>query len=108
MGAGLDEGPRTRPGPAAGRGNMGMNMGTGMQDMMLQMRKRMAGGMGMGMGMMNTPGLPSSSTPADASTDIEPEEESNLVEVALYGIASLYERYPPKKEGTEVVTTTNP
>ncbi len=108
MGAGLDEGPRMRLGPAAGRGNAGMNMGAGMgagmADMMLQMRKRMAGAMG-GMG---APGLPSTSAPADASTDIEPEEESNLVEVALYGIASLYERYPPKKEGTEVATTTNP
>jgi hypothetical protein len=104
MGAGLDEGPRARPGTAAGRGNMGAGMGAGMADMMLQMRKRMAGGMG----AMGAPGLPSSSTPADASTDIEPEEESNLVEVALYGIASLYERYPPKKEGTEVATTTNP
>jgi hypothetical protein len=106
MGAAPDEGIRMKPGPAAGRGNMGMNRGAGMADMMNQMRKRMAGGMGMG--MMGTPGLPSSSTPADASTDIEPEEESNLVEVALYGITSLYERYPPKKEGTEVATTTNP
>jgi hypothetical protein len=113
MGAGLDEGPRTRPGVAApGRGAMGggMGMGAGMQDMMLQMRRRMAGGMagGMGGGIGATPGQPSGYAPAEASVDIEPEEESNLVEVAVYGIASLYERYPPKKEGTDVAATTNP
>jgi hypothetical protein len=111
MGAGLDERTGPRAGPAVGRGAMGgpMGMGAGMQDMMLQMRKRMAGGMGaMGGAAGARSGQPAGFTPTDASADIEPEEESNLVEVALYGIASLYERYPPKKEGTDVATTTNP
>ena len=45
--------------------------------------------------------------PQVASDTIDPEEESNLVEVAFYGIASLYERYPAKKEGTEV-SSANP
>ena len=30
--------------------------------------------------------------------DEEEEAEMNLVELAVYGIASLYERYPPKPE----------
>jgi hypothetical protein len=34
------------------------------------------------------------------SQTAEGEEEMNLVEVAVYGIASLYERYPPKPKET--------
>ena len=44
-------------------------------------------------------------SPQGSPDTIEPEEESSLVHLAFYGIASLYERYPPKKEGTEVATS---
>jgi hypothetical protein len=36
----------------------------------------------------------------------EQEEDMNLVELAVYGIASLYERFPPKKEQPAADSTT--
>jgi hypothetical protein len=41
---------------------------------------------------------------ADAGTD---ELAANLIEVAIYGVASLYERYPPKDPTANTTTTPN-
>ena len=35
-------------------------------------------------------------SPQGAPDTMEPEEEASLVHLAYYGIASIYERYPPK------------
>jgi len=102
-----------RPGMASPGGNVSAMMGA------MQRRMQMGMGMGMrGMGMEGGPGgfprggMPRTMTmpagpaysPQAAPDTIEPEEESSLVHLAFYGIASLYERYPPKKEGSEVAT----
>ena len=103
-------------GKFGGMGGMAEGGAPGMANMaamMNQMKSRMTmrGGMNMGgMGPMGPPSAPGAS-PAASYDSIEPEEETNLVELAFYGIASLYERYPPKKEGTEQpgqVVTPNP
>jgi hypothetical protein len=100
---GVGEGPGGTPGMA--------NMATMMQQMKARMTMRggMMGGMSagpMGGGILTGPGASS----AASYDSIEPEEETNLVELAFYGIASLYERYPPKKEGADQQTagTQNP
>ena len=38
----------------------------------------------------------------------EEEDDPNLVELAVYGIASLYERYPPKAPAADASTTGGP
>ena len=109
-----------RPGMASPGGNIGAMMGT-MQKRMQMARMGMGMGMrGKGMGMEMGGGdfprgsmpragmtMPAGSAyaPQAAPDTIEPEEESSLVHLAFYGIVSLYERYPPKKEGTEVATS---
>jgi hypothetical protein len=45
-------------------------------------------------------GMPSGFGPLLSSDALSsPLDEANLVELTVYGIASLYERYPPKPEG---------
>jgi hypothetical protein len=81
-----------------------------MAQMAGRMRSQMMGGkfasMGEGGGGIGgrMPGAINPSAPGSSSStpDLEPEEESNLVEVAFYGIASLYERFTTKKEGADV------
>ena len=41
------------------------------------------------------PGYPMGGNPNESTTSAD-EGDRNLVELAVYGIASLYERYPPK------------
>jgi hypothetical protein len=107
-------------GGRAGKGAIsGLEGGTGRAGTMAAMMQRMMSGrkgmMGGRMGMegpdfgqkMTMPSAQAMSPQADTDT-LEPEEQSNLVHLAFYGISSLYERYPPKKEGTETVSTTNP
>jgi hypothetical protein len=126
-------GPLAGKGAMAGamgpeRGGMGPG-GNNIGMMMLAMRGRMAMAGQMGMGRMGTstgkmgmsefagPGrgrtgftMPTGPilAPGAAPDTIEPEEESSLVHLAFYGIASIYERFPPKKEGTETTSTTSP
>jgi hypothetical protein len=65
------------PGPGPGRPGRGMNLGdTRARGPGLMARPRLEGG-----------------TESDSDTG---EEDSNLVELAVYGVAALYERYPPK------------
>src|SRR5262249_44456033 len=104
-----------------GRG-MGANMAAMMQRAMMGAgtgrRMGMGGPMGMGEGMggpmgrggfqPRMPALSQLAGPQAEADTIEPEEQTNLVHLAFYGIASLYERYPPKKEGTETASTPNP
>jgi len=85
-----------------GRGQV-MNSGLGggnLQTMMMQrMRGTMdgpgGGGMGKGAAMGMNMGRGLGNVFAGPNTEEDPEE-MNLVEVAIYGLASLYERYPPK------------
>jgi hypothetical protein len=49
---------------------------------------------------MRAPAYPSSG-PGTISEGDEEEEDLNLLEVAVYGLASLYERYPPPKKVAE-------
>jgi hypothetical protein len=100
-------------GGMAGRGEGGPPGMANMAAMYSQMQSRMTMRGGMNMGGMRPMGLPAApgTAPAASYDSIEPEDETNLVELAFYGIASLYERYPPKKEGgepTQQVATPNP
>jgi hypothetical protein len=115
---GLNSGARTPPGSGAMQQPNMAQMQQQMAQMQQQMRQRMMGGGGgkfgggmaggdMGTGRMQgrfTSPSPYTSGASAAAPDVEPEEESNLVEVAFYGIASLYERFPPpnKKEGADL------
>jgi hypothetical protein len=77
-------------------GMMNKQMGAMMKGMMGGTGMRQGGGAGgMGMGLFGQRPLASgpSGTPG---TEEEEEAEMDLVEVAVYGLASLYERYPPK------------
>lgn len=107
MGGG-DEGVRPRPGMQGGAATGAPNAKF-RAEQMAQIMNNMKGKM-MGMGGMGGGAMPGANSPnpssAAATPEAEPEEESNLVEVAFYGIASLYERFPPKKEGAEVASTT--
>ncbi len=107
-----------RPGMGSPGANIAAMMGSMQRRMQMNMGMR-GMGMGKGMGMDMGPGgfpqggmprtgmtIPAGPAYSQAGPDtIEPEEESSLVHLAFYGIASLYERYPPKKEGTEVATS---
>jgi hypothetical protein len=42
-----------------------------------------------------------SSGPGTVSDEDEEQEDLNLLEVAVYGLASLYERYPPAPKKPE-------
>jgi hypothetical protein len=71
-----------------------MGAGTGgyssqMSAMMRAMMGRQGPGMMMGGGV----------APSVATEELE-EEDPNLMEVSVYGIAALYERFPPKKPAT--------
>lgn len=89
--------------PSAGRPTAPSMGGSGMGGM------GQSKGMGMGMpgmrppGLGGYPGMPSigGSGGPTYSSDEDQEEEMNLVELAVYGIASLYERFPPKKPEPE-------
>lgn len=117
MGAMMD-----RPNPA-GMSNIGAMMGAMQRRMAMGQMAQMGqmarmGGPGMGMREFAGPGRSGTGTnmprmgtilsPQGAPDTIEPEEESSLVHLAYYGIASIYEKYPPKKEGTETASTTSP
>jgi hypothetical protein len=56
--------------------------------------------------MPSMPGMPSGGYPGMGGTSEDQEEDLNLVELAVYGVASLYERYPPKKEQAAPDATT--
>lgn len=71
-------------GKAGGFGSMGGGPGGGYPGL---------GGMGSGMGSL---------------LNMEEEEDMNLVEMSLYGIASLYEKYPPKAPPAEGGATPPP
>ena len=94
---------------------MGMGaMGGG--DMAMNAQAMMRGYMGMGRGQMSGMGMgsfggqPGSLGPTRTATlgDEEEEAEMNLVELAVYGIASLYERYPPKPEAAPTPAASQP
>jgi hypothetical protein len=72
-------------------------------------RMPMAGGPGpmrppTGPGM----GRPFSSGPGSVSEEDEEQEDLNLLEVAVYGLASLYERYPPAPKKPEAAPEEKP
>ncbi|HLN32465.1 MAG TPA: hypothetical protein VK395_32355 [Gemmataceae bacterium] len=43
--------------------------------------------------------IPSGLNPSPSALNMEEEADMNLVQLAVYGIASLYERYPPPEQG---------
>lgn len=75
----------TGDGPGAGRGMPGGGMGS-------------RGMMGSGGGY---PGFGGMGSGMGSLVNMEEEDDMSLVEMALYGIASLYEKYPPKPTATE-------
>jgi hypothetical protein len=101
-------GPAGAPMPGGIRGGqMGMapgGMGMGMGPGGLGGRGRMAAGgsyrgMNLGGGMpgdMDFSGMPGSGMGMSGYPEDGEVDTSNLVELSVYGIASLYERYPPK------------
>jgi hypothetical protein len=66
-------------------------------------RMPMAGGPGPVRPGPSVPGMGRSlsSGPGTVSEEDEEQEDLNLLEVAVYGLASLYERYPPAPKKTE-------
>jgi hypothetical protein len=112
----LPQMPNFRPGSPGGGGKM-MGMGAmGGGDMAMNAQAMMRGYMGMGRGQMSGMGMgsfggqPGSLGPTRTATlgDEEEEAEMNLVELAVYGIASLYERYPPKPEAAPTPAASQP
>jgi hypothetical protein len=99
-------GSRSGGGKFGGRGAAGMGM-PGLPNMPPGMQGGRTfpgmppGGPGMmvpGMPGMMLPGMGSRGFLGTAGMGEEAEDDMNLVELAVYGIASLYERFPPKKE----------
>jgi hypothetical protein len=76
------QGAQMQAGQTMPRGFLGRKMGGGM------------GSMGMG-GLMAQRGMMASGLGGMPATEEEEETEMDLVEVAVYGLASLYEKYPP-------------
>ena len=70
--------PPARGGSGAGPGSAGM-------------------GSGIGMGGTNRPGTFGGTGDPSGGVSEADEDDPNLVEFAIYGIASLYERFPARK-----------
>jgi hypothetical protein len=77
--------------PGMPGGSAGPMLGGGMSGFARKMGG--VGGPGAGMALQPRTGTSYTSSPG---TEEEEEAEMNLVEVAVYGLASLYEKYPPK------------
>src|SRR5262249_51256960 len=57
------------------------------------------GGAGGAGPVANQPPFPFQNRPSGGSAAPEQEEDMNLMNLSLYGIAAVYEKYPPKPEG---------
>jgi hypothetical protein len=90
---------------AGGAGGMGMGMGMGMGG--AGGRNPMLSMLGGGQGVRAPGGLPGGMGGFNplAGGEEEEEAETNLVELAVYGLASLYERYPPKDQAVAAAPT---